>query len=67
MSFLRTWKRFSAALCALLVVAPSAHAGVLGLFGQTQPTPEPSSVILIGIGAAGVFAYTYRKRRKKIV
>jgi hypothetical protein len=67
MSLVSNLKRLAAMFCVLAVVTPAAQAGTLGLLGQVQATPEPSSIILVGVGAAALFAYTWRKNRKRIL
>ncbi|HEV3120904.1 MAG TPA: PEP-CTERM sorting domain-containing protein [Isosphaeraceae bacterium] len=66
MSLVSNLKCLGAMFCLLAVASPAAQAGTLGLLGQVQPTPEPSSLILIGVGAATVFAFAWRKNRRKI-
>lgn len=40
------------------------YGGTMGLWAVIEPVPEPSSMILVGSGLAGLVAY--RKRFKKV-
>jgi uncharacterized protein (TIGR03118 family) len=35
-----------------------------GQFGEIAPTPEPSTLVLLGVGAVGLLAYRWRRRRE---
>jgi hypothetical protein len=65
MSLFRNLKHMLGSLCVVALMASVSHASTLGLFAVPD-TPEPSSVILLGMGAAGLFAYTWRKRRRPV-
>jgi outer membrane protein assembly factor BamB len=50
--------------------ASDTHVAVFGGFGPVHgaaaaPTPEPASLTLCGIGAAGLVCYAWRRRRSK--
>jgi hypothetical protein len=45
-------------------VASDTPAIPLHLSGSGSPTPEPSSLVLLGIAAASLFAYDWRRRQR---
>lgn len=62
MKSLRLLSRAFAAAGLVLLAAPLAHAGI---FAQAAPeAPEPSSLILLGLGAVGATGYAIHQRRK---
>ena len=45
-----------------------AYDGVIVLNpAQFAPTPEPSTMMLLGFGVAGLLSYAWRPRRRKAV
>jgi hypothetical protein len=46
------------------IAPPSTNQGLTTLVGEITPIPEPSAVILFGMGAAAPLALTIRNRRK---
>jgi hypothetical protein len=62
MNSLRLVSGFFAALAVIALAAPHAHAGI---FAQAAPsTPEPSSIILLSLGALSATGYAIYQRRK---
>jgi hypothetical protein len=64
MTLFRNLRHLAGSLCVVMLAASASHASTLGLMAVGE-TPEPSSVILLGMGAAGLFAYSWRKRRAR--
>lgn len=46
------------------IAPPSTNDGVTTLIGEITPIPEPSTMILLGMGAVAPLALTVRNRRK---
>lgn len=57
--------RTLAVVPALLACASVAQAGWFPLAQQAPELPEPSSVILLAVGAVGLFGYAARQRLRR--
>jgi len=58
---------FFATVTAFLLTASVANAGLEGLLPLAQAAPElpePSSVVLLAVGAVGLFGYAWRQRHR---
>ena len=46
-------------------VGPTGVPGPWNYFGRIQTVPEPSTLALLSMGAVAMFAYAWRKRRRR--
>jgi hypothetical protein len=65
MNLFHVLPRVLGSLFVVALGAPACQGAAYGLFAQVQPTPEPSSIILLGLGAAGLVVYSVRKKQQR--
>jgi hypothetical protein len=54
---------FSTATAQTLTLSLNDHAGIFALAVNTNPVPEPGTLVLLGCGLFGLAAYAWRKRK----
>jgi hypothetical protein len=62
-----SWYGYSGAMVASCVDtghSPAVGSNIFGFRVASESVPEPSTLVLLGIGAVSLLAYAWRKRRR---